>query len=258
MGAQNPQKALAEIQSYFAKRRQAQPEHDEGEARVLLTQACVLIERHAPPDSTYRTEKDKAIKRIVVGAGNVRRNYTHLEEVDPILQALQEAYENGQIERPQESADSALARIERVLNRFHKVAQKLARRHGGKKPLKISDEYDVQDLLKALFAIDFDDVRPEEWTPSHAGSSGKRMDLLFKEHGIVVEVKKTRDTLRDKGIGEELLIDIAHYKEHPNCQTLVCFVYDPDQLITNPVGLKRDLEHHTTSALNVSVIICQG
>jgi hypothetical protein len=258
MATIDPRKALAEIRDYFAKRKQARPEHDEAVAKMLLTQASALIERLAPPDSTYGVQKEKALNLHVAGAGDVRRSYMRLEEMEPILQALQEAFENGQIELPHEEATGALPRIEQVLTRFHKVARKLAHRHGGRKPLKIADEYDVQDLLKALFAIDFDDVRPEEWTPSHAGSSGKRMDLLFKEHAIVVEVKKTRDTLKDKGIGEELLIDIAHYKAHPNCQTLVCFVYDPDQLITNPVGLKRDLERHTTSAVTVSVIICQG
>ena len=120
-----------------------------------------------------------------------------LEETDPILKALQGAYESGQIELPQEIVVGAFTRIEQILNRFHKVVKQLAKRHGGRKPLTITDEYDVQDLLKALFAIDFEDVRPEEWTPGYAGSSGKRMDFLFKKHGIVVEAKKTRETLKD-------------------------------------------------------------
>jgi hypothetical protein len=34
-------------------------------------------------------------------------------------------------------------------------------------------------------------------------------------------------------------------------------VYDPDQHITNPVGLKRDLEALTTDELAVVVYICQ-
>ena len=101
-------------------------------------------------------------------------------------------------------------------------------------------------------------MRPEEWTPSYAGSSGERMDFLFKKHSIVVEVKKTRDTLKDRELGEQLINDIAHYKEHPNCRTLICFVYDPDQCIVNPVGLKEDLELLTNQQMTVSVIICQA
>ena len=83
------------------------------------------------------------------------------------------------------------------------------------------------------------------------------MDFLLKKEQVVIEVKKTRESLRDKEIGEELIIDIAKYKEHPNCRTLICFVYDSDQHINNPVGLKRDLEGLATDTLAVVVYICQ-
>ena len=56
---------------------------------------------------------------------------------------------------------------------------------------EIKDEYDVQDLLNALLRLNFDDVRPEEYTPSYAGSS-TRVDFLLKKEKIVIEVKKTR------------------------------------------------------------------
>jgi hypothetical protein len=258
MAAKDPTAALAEITSYFNKRNRTPAAISEHDARVFLTQACALIDRLAPPGSAYRGAKDRAVSRPVAGAGDVRRAALHLEEVDSILQALMEDYANGRIELPPDLGIAAYTRIEQILSRFHKVVRQLSRRHGGRTPLAVGDEYDVQDLLRALFSIDFEDVRPEEWTPSYAGSSGKRMDFLFKKHAIVVELKKTRDTLRDKEVGEQFIIDIAHYKEHPNCGTLVCFVYDPDELIANPVGLKEDLESLTTQQMTVSVIICQA
>ena len=64
---------------------------------VFLTQACALIERHAPPSSAYRAAKDKTVSRPVVGAGNVRRAALHLEAVDAILKALQEDYRTAPI-----------------------------------------------------------------------------------------------------------------------------------------------------------------
>jgi REase_DpnII-MboI len=64
---------------------------------------------------------------------------------------------------------------------------------------------------------------PQEWTPSHAGACA-RMDFMLKQR-IVIEAKKTREKFADKEIGEELLVDIAKYKEHPDCGTLVCFIY---------------------------------
>ena len=51
-----------------------------------------------------------------------------------------------------------------------------------------------------------------------------------------------RDGLRDREIGDELLQDIARYKDHPDCSTLVCFVYDPKGHLKNPHGLASDIE----------------
>ena len=81
------------------------------------------------------------------------------------------------------------------------------------------------------------------------------MDFLLKEHQIVVEVKKTRRNLGPKEVGEQLIIDIAKYRNHPDCRTLVCFVYDPDHRIGNPHGLKTDLESQSTDDMQVVVHI---
>jgi len=56
------------------------------------------------------------------------------------------------------------------------------------------------------------------------------MDLLLKVQKIVVEIKMARDGLLDREIGDELLQDLARYKNHPDCSTLVCFIYDPKGL----------------------------
>jgi hypothetical protein len=94
--------------------------------------------------------------------------------------------------------------------------------------------------MHSLLTIYFDDIRPEEWTPSYAGKSA-RMDCLLKDYGVVVEVKKTRPGLGGKEVGTQLIEDIARYKMSPGCTTLVCFVYDPEGRIANPRGLEKDL-----------------
>jgi len=131
--------------------------------------------------------------------------------------------------------------LSNLFNRFNSIARQLKRRYFDRPTLSISDEYDVQDLLHALFVEHFDDVRPEEWTPSYAGGCN-RMDFLLKDEEIAIEVKMTRDGLKDKEVGEQLIIDIAKYDEHPNCNSLYCFVYDPSGMIRNPRGLEKDLE----------------
>lgn len=131
--------------------------------------------------------------------------------------------------------------ISMLFNRFHIIARQLRRRHEGRTTLEIHDEYDVQDLLHGLLKLDFEDVRPEEYTPATAGAA-TRMDFLLKDDEIAIEVKMTRQGLKDKELGEQLIIDIAKYQGHPNCKSLYCFVYDPDGIIRNPRGMEKDLE----------------
>lgn len=130
--------------------------------------------------------------------------------------------------------------LERIFSRFHKVARQLRSRHDKRNTLDIQDEYDVQDLLHSLLQLYFDDIRAEECTPSYAGSAG-RIDFLLKNEKIGIEVKKTRRTLTDKEVGSQLIEDIDRYKEHHNCEKLMCFIYDPEGLLGNPNGLMNDL-----------------
>lgn len=142
----------------------------------------------------------------------------------------------------------------RLCDAFHRVAIQLQNRYSGRGTLCVNDEYDVQDLLHSLLKIFFSDVRREEWTPSYAGGSS-RMDFLLKDSRVVVEVKKTRSGLGAREIGDQLIVDIAKYAQHPDCGTLICFVYDPDSLISNPRGLERDLNRQSTEELTVLVAI---
>lgn len=128
----------------------------------------------------------------------------------------------------------------KILSRFHKFARQLKRRHDDRYTIIIDDEYDVQDLVHAILRLHFEDVRAEEYTPSYGGSSS-RIDFLIKDESIGVEIKKTRHGLRDRELGEQLIIDKERYKSHHNCKNLICFIYDPDGLISNPPGLIRDL-----------------
>lgn len=141
-------------------------------------------------------------------------------------------------EQPGQNAEEAL---ENIFNKFHRIARQLRTRHDSRETLTIKDEYDVQDLLHALLQLHFDDIRPEEWTPSYAGGA-VRMDFMLKDEGIIIEVKKTRDSMTSKKLGEELIIDREKYKSHPDCRKMYCFVYDPEGLLGNPSGIKKDLE----------------
>jgi hypothetical protein len=103
---------------------------------------------------------------------------------------------------------SSMNIVRKICSQFHIVAKQLGdHRHENRDTIIIKDEYDVQDLLHALLKIFFDDIRPEEWTPSYAGRSS-RMDFLIKNEKIVIEVKKTREGLKGKQIADQLFVDI--------------------------------------------------
>ena len=153
-------------------------------------------------------------------------------------------------------AENAFETLENILYRFHRVARQVRHRHDNRPTLNVEDEYDVQDLLHALLLLHFDDVRTEEWTPSYAGGAS-RMDFLLKNEQIVVEVKRSRPTLKAKEVGEQLIVDIERYHTHPDCKTLYCFVCDPEERIINPHGLEQDLsrEPKGDEDLTIRVII---
>jgi hypothetical protein len=177
-----------------------------------------------------------------------------LESARSVLESLiQEVEEYGSNLTAEQPPPRTLEIIEHLCNRFHLVARQLRSRHSNRPTLEIEYEYDVQDLFHALLKLQFDDIRPEEGTPTSAGS-GSRMDFLLMPERTVIEIKKTRKGLAAKEVGEQLIIDIERYKAHPFCEMLVCFVYDPEGRIANPRGIENDL-NRTTDRLTVQVFI---
>lgn len=130
--------------------------------------------------------------------------------------------------------------LDRVAERLPTVIRELRVRREERPTLDVNDEYDLQDLLRSLLALEFDDIRREEWVPSYAGGSS-RIDFLLPEIELALEAKMTRRGLTASKLGEELIIDIAKYERHPQCRTLYCIVYDPEGRIANPRGIENDL-----------------
>lgn len=151
------------------------------------------------------------------------------------------------------NADWDLEVIERLLKNFHRMARQIKHRHADRSAFLIEDEYDIQDFLHSVLRGFFDDIRAEEYSPSYAGGAS-RLDFLLKKEKIVIETKMASAKLRDKQVGEQLIIDIARYEHHPDCKYLICFVYDPHNNLKNPAGLEVDLSKKL-STLNVRVIV---
>jgi hypothetical protein len=219
------------------------PTLDSGAFSSWRSQCLQFLESRLPPGSPY----------VESFRSDVERGYTgEVKSGIGVLQAVKEDLEAGDISVPVNNANP-MQLLGSLCGRFHLVARQLRSRHADRPTLDIQDEYDVQDLVHSLLCLYFDDIRPEEWCPSYAGQSS-RMDFLLKQEQIVVEIKKTRAGLGARELGRQLIEDIARYETHPDCDVLLCFVYDPDGRISNPRGIENDLRR-AEGALRVEVFI---
>jgi hypothetical protein len=138
-------------------------------------------------------------------------------------------------------AADPLGRIKKICLRFHAVVRQLRQRHDARPTLEVEDLHDVRDLLHALLCLEFEDIRMERWALTSADGQD-RTDLMIERERIAIMVKRTRQGFGAKEIAEQLAADFQRYATHPNCKTLLCFIYDPEGRIGNPRGLEAELK----------------
>lgn len=240
---------VGQILSRFTRNREGIhiAQQDNYRLRIIVTELIDLLRDHVPGSAQHIRMVANSYND---GVSNMFRSssYASVEGVRGIISAVVTRIERNRnlfYEPPSpvsvsDSEKTLLDALDRTVLRFHAVVVQLRERHDARATLDVNDEYDVQDLMHALLRLHFDDVRPEEWVPSYAGSAS-RTDFLLPEIDTVVEIKKTRQGLNSKTVGEQLIVDIAKYKKHPQCRRLVCFVYDPEGRIANPAGIENDL-----------------
>lgn len=130
------------------------------------------------------------------------------------------------------------------------IAISLARAGIGKLILIDFDRVDITNLHRQQYKADQIGRYKAEALSENLREIAPYIEII--SHTIRIE--EDRDNLLDKKIGEELLIDIGRYKQI--CDTLVCFIYDPDNRLSNPFGLAKDLENMSIDNLKVKIFIC--
>lgn len=250
------QKFINEAQEFIGKRKTASDSKFEAWNNALLR-----FIKNNYDNETYNQFKSRYYSLSVITMSTPDSEFikaledgvrTTIEDLKYLLEEEKEICDNN---ISQSIKSDYMQLLMNIFEKFHLIVRTLRNRYNSRPTLDINDEYDVHDLLHALLCLYFDDIRPEEWTPSYAGSCS-RQDFLLKKEKIVIEVKKTRQGLSDKQIGEQLIIDINRYKSHQDCKYLLCFVYDPEERIVNPKGLENDLTK-VTDGLNVITKIVQ-
>lgn len=194
---------------------------------------------------------------VTVGGIDDRHDYNvHLLHCISQLQIYKSNIENFWPDDAEPTKQDAIKILGWLVRRLPQVIHELRQRHEDRPTLDVDDEYDLQDLIRSLLFLHFDDVRKEEGTPSLGGTNG-RMDFLLYNEKTVVELKMTNANLRNKKLKEQLLADIPHYKKHQDCKAFVGIVYDPRRYVSNPVGFETDLSE-PSNGMPVHVFIVQG
>lgn len=180
------------------------PTLDSGQFTAWQTQVLSYLQTNLSTNSPY-------VKSF---HDNVTRGFrSNVEQGIGLLNSIIEDINLSLLPIDTEETYNPINPILTIFDRFHLVVRQLRNRHVTRTTLDVVDEYDVQDLLHSLLTVHFDDIRPEEWTPSYAGKSS-RMDFLLKNYKIVIEVKKIRSGLTEKEVGTQLIEDIEHYSKH--------------------------------------------
>lgn len=149
----------------------------------------------------------------------------------------------------------AVKTVETVAHRMLLIQRSLGRRHGSRNGFEVTDEYDIQDLLRSILVLFFDDVREESTTPQYAGGSS-RIDFVLPDFKVAIEVKKSRDSMASKSLADELIIDRDRYAADTRIAHLICLVFDHEGRLANPRGLEKDLSRESSAAgLAVTVVI---
>ncbi len=143
-------------------------------------------------------------------------------------------------------AQDAIAGLEEFLRRVPRTIRQLRKRHGDRPPFVVRDEHDLEDLLRAILPLEYDEVRRESRTPSYA--SATRFDIrLGKEEGSValaLTVKVVDRSLSESALQTQWQEDIAHYARARDCRAVVALVYDPELLLTNPARVEKMMSHY--------------
>jgi len=132
-------------------------------------------------------------------------------------------------DRPCPPAASALGQLETMLRRLPLVIRQLRERQGDRPPFRVTDERDLEDLLRSVLPLNFDDVRRQGRTPRY--ETRTRTDFLLHREGIAITAKYARNNVPLAQLVEQFQEDAAYYRDQVKCKTLVGFVYDPEGVL---------------------------
>ena len=130
---------------------------------------------------------------------------------------------------PDATADP-LELVETVLRRLPHAIRQLRDRYESRPTVGVVDAFDLEDLLRAILHLHFDDVRREIAHAALYPPSGTRTDFVVGSERIAVTAKLAKQDVRERELVRQIHEDAAFY-EQKGCDCLVVLIYDPEQVV---------------------------
>jgi rRNA maturation protein Nop10 len=150
-----------------------------------------------------------------------------------------------------------LAALETLLRRLPRVIRQLRSRHRDRTPFRVADIHDLEDLLRAVLPLHFDDVRLLSRTPSYAITT--RTDLfiaaLAAGRTLALTPKWVTAELSESDLSTQWTEDVAYHEAQRDCGVLLGLVYDPEARLPDPPGLELAWAR-TQSDLELRCVVC--
>jgi REase_DpnII-MboI/Uncharacterized protein conserved in bacteria (DUF2321) len=131
-------------------------------------------------------------------------------------------------------SEEPLARLEHLLRRLPRLARELGRRE--RAPLVVRDDRDLDDLVRAMLSIQFDDIRPQARTPRY--DAGNRTMFHLVAESIAVVSHLMRIGMDEIDMARRIAIEAEEFRGRAECDVLVQLVYDPERRLPNPGRLE--------------------
>jgi hypothetical protein len=134
-------------------------------------------------------------------------------------------------------------RLERLLRRLPETIRQLRDRHQGRPTLRVNDEHDLTDLLRAVLCLQFDDMRRETRTPRY--TDGMRSDFLVGPDHVAITAKVVDELATESTILTEIEEDTAYHGRRSACGGVLVLVYDPEHRLHSPERLEAIAQSRT-------------
>ncbi|HJZ93376.1 MAG TPA: DUF2321 domain-containing protein [Gemmataceae bacterium] len=140
-----------------------------------------------------------------------------------------------------------LEQVVAMLRRLPLVARQLRWRHGARPAFAVRDDRDLEDLVRSLLPLHFDDVRPAARTPRY--EAGNRTDFVLAAHQLAVTVHLMTIGMTEADVNRRWAEDSESFEGR-----LVFFVYDPERRLPVPERLQAQWSREEERLLVTCVI----